>query len=161
MVRQEPQQITVILHRKCYQSPVEGVINSASFSWGGFSLFSYWDFVSYPLTAANLIFSVSLSALAGLSVSLTRILLSLSNLPQLDPGMHTPCNLWACLLPSLKHFWLPPPLKKPSQRLQSLALSPIVLFVGHNVFKSWNSCACGLGMSLCFPSGPSLPAVSN
>lgn len=38
---------------------MEGVINYASFSWGDFSLFSYWDFVSYPVSPANLIFSVS------------------------------------------------------------------------------------------------------
>lgn len=127
LVRQAPQQIIVILSCKCSRSPVEGVINPVSFSWSGFSLFFYWDFVSYSVAPTNLIFFQSLlSLLASLSVSLSQNLLPLSNFLQLDPGMHTPYNLQACLLPSFKHCWLPP-LKNPFQRLQNMALRPYYL----------------------------------
>lgn len=59
VVRQAPQQIIVILCCKCYQSPVKEVKNFVSFSWGEFSLSSYWNIVSYPTAPANLIFPVS------------------------------------------------------------------------------------------------------
>jgi len=87
-----------------------------------------------------------LSSLAGLSVSLTQSSFPPSNLSQLGLGIWTPHSTQVFCLLSPKHLWLPPPLKKASQRLPNMALRPnwgcgSVVCVGWK--QTENLCAMG------------------